>query len=126
VSSKDGTRDPGDIEDRSAQYVKQTNTIKANADFRVFTDMVAHWVKEYKGQAGVEKLVTETVREWFEQQLVEAVLGAQQLHGSREWSDDDLQNGLSPEALTLAVMPRYHVYNSVKRTLGTKLGPLGR
>ncbi len=31
---------------------------------------------------------------------------------------------LSPEALTGAVMQRYHVANAVKRTLGSKLGTL--
>ena len=31
---------------------------------------------------------------------------------------------LSPEALTAAVMQRYHVANAVKRTLGAKIGSL--
>jgi hypothetical protein len=68
--------------------------------------------------------VEETVHEWFEQALIETVLGGQALTGSQEWSVDDIARSLSQEALTYAVMQRYHIGNSVKRTLGPKLGSL--
>jgi hypothetical protein len=41
---------------------------------------------------------------------------------SKEWSVNDIEKALSEEALTAAVMQRYHVNNSVERELGTKLG----
>ena len=31
--------------DKAAIYLKDTHTLKINADFRVFTDMIDHWVK---------------------------------------------------------------------------------
>jgi hypothetical protein len=55
---------------------------------------------------------------------VETVIGVKALESSKEWSSDHIKNALSEEALTAAVMPRYHVNNSVKRELGTKLGSL--
>ena len=64
----------------------------------------------------------QTVKEWFEQQLVEAVLGAQALRRSSEWTTDDLKKLWGEESLTAVVLPRYHVDNSVKRALGAKFG----
>lgn len=68
--------------------------------------------------------VQEIVREWFEQHLVETVLGVQSLKGSKEWDDEQIRVAWSEEALTAAVMPRYHVDFAVKRALGSKLGAL--
>jgi hypothetical protein len=48
----------------------------------------------------------------------------QALRGSREWSDRELGSALSEEALTAAVMQRYHPYKAVKRELGTAIGSL--
>jgi len=64
------------------------------------------------------------VQEWFEQNLVETVLGVHALRGAKEWTADDVGNALSEEALSAAGMPRYHVDIAIKRTLGTKLGSL--
>ena len=51
-------------------------------------------------------------------------MGVQALRGSKEWSQQQIQAALSDEALTAAVMQRYHVNNSIKRELGAKLGKL--
>ncbi len=124
ITIKDGTREPDHLEDRAACYIEKENQIQANYDFRAFTDMRDYWLKEYSDAAVSPEIIAEVVREWFEQQLVEAVMGARALEGSQQWSDDDLDKCLSEEALTLAVMPRYHVYVAVKRSLGAKIGSL--
>ena len=95
-----------------------------NGDFRVFADMESSWTGKLEA-AGVPNpcaVVKEVVREWFEQSLIESILGVQQLVGSKEWNNQDLDDALSEEALTAAVMPRYHVNNSVRRAMGTKFG----
>jgi hypothetical protein len=56
--------------------------------------------------------------------LVEAVLGIQALHGSQEWPIDAMGRAMSEEALTAAVMQRYHIDVALKRALGAKLGTL--
>lgn len=66
----------------------------------------------------------DAVRNWFEQALIKTVIGVQALKDSKEWSIGDIDKALSEEALTAAVMQRYHVSNSVKRELGSKLGKL--
>ncbi|HUU14646.1 MAG TPA: hypothetical protein VM182_13215, partial [Terriglobia bacterium] len=73
---------------------------------------------------GAREVVQEVVREWFEQQLIEAVIGTQALRGALNWNVDDLQAAWSQEALTAAVMPRYHIDIAIKRALGAKLGTL--
>lgn len=124
VSVADGTRIPPDMEDRAAKYLPAQNLLLINADFRIFTDMITRWSDRYGDVAGVRATVEQVVREWFEQQLVEAVLGGHSLRGSREWTVQDLERLWSEEALTAVVLPRYHIDYNIKRVLGSKLGPV--
>lgn len=124
VSVKNGTRDEDDMEDRAAKYLSDQNTLFINADFRVFRDMIARLCKEKDTVQGanIENVVEDVVHAWFEQALIEAVIGIQQLKGSKEWGSDTVENALSEEALTTAVMQRYHVHIACRRELGAKLG----
>jgi hypothetical protein len=124
VSVADGTREQGEIEDRAAKFLLEQNTLLINADFRTFTDMIERWCQEYQCTPGIRQVVIDAVHNWFEQALVETVIGVQALQNAPEWSSNDIQKALSEEALTSAVMSRYHVNNSVKRELGSKLGRL--
>jgi hypothetical protein len=122
VSVKDGTREYGDIEDRAAKYLSDQNHLLINADFRVFTDMVMHFTKEFSGYTGIAEIARDAVHQWFEQALMETIIGIQGLRNSKEWMHTEIETAYSQEALTTAVMQRYHVLNSVKRELGSKLG----
>lgn len=122
VSVKDGTREHGDMEDRAARYLIDRNTLLINADFRVFRDMVDRWISYAPSSPGVAQVVEHAVRGWFEQALVETVLGVLALKESKEWVTQDIEDGLSEVALTSAVMQRYHINVAVKRELGSKLG----
>jgi hypothetical protein len=127
VSVENGKRIPPDLEDRAAKYLVEENLLLINADFRVFRDMVGRWVNLYEAAGvtgGVQAVAEDAVREWFEQALIESVIGVQSMRGSYEWSVEDIAKSLSQEALTPAVMPRYHVDNSIRRALGSKLGSL--
>jgi hypothetical protein len=128
VSIKDGTREPGDIEDKAAHYLEDQHVLRINADFRVFTDMIKHWVdiysKEHGAPPGLADTVKEAVHGWYEQALTETVIGLQALRGGKEWPVTALQDAWSEGALTAVVMQRYHPYNSIKRELGTKVAPL--
>jgi hypothetical protein len=124
ISAADGTREASLLEDRAAKYYADQNLLLINADFRVFTDMIERWAKHYGGVPGARDVVVEAVHEWFEQALVETILGAQGLQGSAYWTAEDLNQVWSEEGLTSAVLQRYHVDVNVKRTLGAKLGSL--
>jgi hypothetical protein len=125
ISVADGTRELGDLEDRAAKYIPASHTLLINADFRVFTDMVQRWSANYLvAPEGTAKVVEEIVREWFEQALVEAVLSSNGLRGSKEWTDDEIDKLLSQESLTGVVLPRWHIEQSIRRSLGSRLGSL--
>jgi hypothetical protein len=124
ISASDGTRTPPFLEDRAAKYLPEKNLLQINADFRVVTDMEARWCNFYSEVGGAAAVISDVVHEWFEQALIETVLGVQALHGSQEWTLKDIANALSEEALTSATMQRYHVDVAVKRALGAKLGTL--
>lgn len=126
VSIAKGTRSPDDIlEDRAASYANSTqNVLLINEDFRVFGDLVKHFVRLYEGYPGVERTVPEVIKEWYSQQLVEAVLGVVGVQGSAKWTPAQIDQALSEEALTAVIMPRYNLYQQVSRVLGTKLGSL--
>ena len=122
VKASDGTRQPPDLEDRAAKYLPDQNLILANADFRVFTDMIDRWKKQYGPIAGSSDVIGEAVREWFEQTLTETIMGVQGLRNAREWTVADVAKALGEEALTASVMPRWHVDVAIRRALGSKLG----
>ncbi len=125
VSVENGGRDAGDqLEDKAATFISTQNTLLVNADFRVFKDMIGRLCKEKDAGPGpgLQDAVREIVHQWFEQALVETVIGIQQLKGSKEWGPEEIERALSPEALTSAVMQRYHVYIACKREVGAKFG----
>jgi hypothetical protein len=95
-----------------------------NADFRVFTDMVERWSATYAHVPGAEGTVKEVVHEWFEQQLIETVMSAQALKNTGKWSLQELESIWSEAALTAAVLPRWHIDQSIRRNLGHRLGSL--
>jgi Histidine kinase-, DNA gyrase B-, and HSP90-like ATPase len=113
-----------DQEDRAGKYLPEQNLLLINGDFRVYTDLIERWCKQYSNAPGATPVVREAVREWFEQALIETVLGVQSLRDARYWNMEDIRDALSQEALTAAVMPRYHIDVAVRRALGAKLGTL--
>jgi hypothetical protein len=124
VTVGEGTRTAGVLEDRAAKYIPEMNLLQINGDFRGFTALVDRWVELYGDSPGTRAAVVDACREWFEQSLIETVMGVMALKDSREWTQDDISRSLSEEALTSAVMPRYHIDVAVKRALGAKLGSL--
>ena len=55
------------------------------------TDMIERWCRRYKHVPGARDVVKDVVQEWFEQQLIEAVMGAQALRDARQWTFEDVQ-----------------------------------
>jgi hypothetical protein len=126
LSIENGGRTADDgMEDKAATFISNQNVLLVNADFRVFRDMVARLCREKRAGFGPglkDVVIEEIVHQWFEQALIETVIGIQQLRGSKEWGPEEIERALSPEALTSAVMQRYHVYMAVRRDVGAKFG----
>lgn len=121
ISRADGTREPGDLEDRAGRYIREENTIYVNRDFRVFESLREATSEAYPHAGEVD--VKRSVEEWVSLQLTETVMGVLGLQGSPEWSDESsIENALSPESLSAAVMPRYATFSQIKRQLGSVVG----
>jgi DNA replication protein DnaC len=86
--------------------------------------MVDRWKLAYAHVPGAENAVKEVVHEWFQQQLMETVMSAKSLKSTGRWSFEELEKLWSEEALTAAVLPRWHIDQNVKRNLGQRLGSL--
>ena len=59
--------------DRAAKYIPETNILLINEDFRVFTEFINHWEKQYRSVPGAKSIITEVAREWFQQTLTEVI-----------------------------------------------------
>lgn len=124
VSVKDGTRSPGFLDNRAAAYLSEQNLLQINADCCVYADMIDHCSKQVAGRLGGAVLAANVVRGWYEQALMETVIGMNALRNRKEWSDCDINKALSPESLTAAVMQRYHIACCTHEELQRKLRAL--
>ncbi len=70
------------------------------------------------------EVTEEVIRGWFEQALVETIIGIQGLMNRKDWTQVNIGAALSEEALTASVMQRYHVHYAAKRELGVKIGSI--
>lgn len=123
VSLTNGTRTEDDMEDKAAKYIAEQNLLLVNSDFRVYTDLSQRLAREWDdSNVNVIDVVRDVVRGWFEQALVETVIGIQALKGSKEWGPEQIDRAVSEEALTATVMQRYHIHVAARRDLGAKLG----
>lgn len=122
VSVADKTREPGDLEDRAAQFDRRHSYLQINADFRGYRDILARWEKRYAGMAGARSAIEETAAGWWQQALEETILGVLALRGSQWWDERSTAEALSEISLTAAAMQRYHLDAVLKRELANRLG----
>ena len=120
----DDGRSPGDLDDRAARYLPEQNLVIVNGDFRAFTDMIERWETRYAHVPAAKAAVTQVVREWFTQQLMETIMSALALKQGGKWSMEEIKELWTEEALTASILPRYHIDVNIKRALGQKLGKL--
>ena len=118
ISTQDGSRATGDLEDQAARYHLDRHELTVNADFRAITDLITHWYERYRGVAGARTVIEAHVREWCEQILVEVVLAAR----SSSWSNEQLHALLSPTSFTSALLPRHLLHATLQKRLAQKLG----
>lgn len=126
ISRADGTREEEELDDRAAEIVGDPltgTTVKANADFRGFRDVVDYFSKEFNphGDEAIQRKIVEYVQEWIEAQLIEAIMTVRNLANGRTWTAHEIDQALSPYALTSVVMTRFHVVERVKRSLNNEL-----
>jgi hypothetical protein len=128
VSARDErhSREEDEFPEYAAWYIAAQNTIKANWDFPVFSQLVDHFLSTFGNRAGAQQVVERAVRGWYEQTLKETVMGLRALVGCGDWTMSTLRDRLTgqhgAELLTAAAMPRYAAQVWVRRELGNRLG----
>ena len=126
ISTEDGTRPTGFIEDRAACFLSDQNILQINDDFAVLNDLITYCCKGAADFPSARDFVATLARAWFEQSLVEAVIGVRAMCNRKDWSDRDIEKALSPEALTAAAMQKYHVVTCTRDDLVRRLPGLPR
>ncbi len=128
VSLEDGSRVENELEDRAAQYIwpkgSSEGIIKINKDFRVFINEFKRWKSEYKNLPNLFPIIEEVIKSWYEQLLIEAVIGTLVLQNSPKWNADDSEKALSEEALTTVVNIKYLLHHTIKREIGSRIGKI--
>jgi hypothetical protein len=114
--------DPEELIDRAARYVAESNILFVNRDFNAFIDLEDHVVKLFRDRPGARNVIRAVMKRWIEVHLSEVVAGARSLRSREQWTREHFQTAVSEEALTAAVMPRYHLVFAIKREVGTKVG----
>lgn len=134
ISGENRNRPAGYLEGLAAAYHADRDLLEINADFPVFQALSLYWCDRYERLAEpvradftptqINATIDEVVREWCEQTLVEVVVGVNQLAGRPGWDESRVRAALSSEALSGAALAIHHVQQSIKRSLGQRLGSL--
>lgn len=100
-----------------------SSLVKANRDFRGYRDLVGFFSKEFNpaGDPAVDHKIVGYVEEWLEFQFIESIMTVRNLVNFRTWQPDDVSKALSPQALTTALMARFHIVERIKRSLNSDL-----
>lgn len=104
-------------------YMPGTRTLKLNKDFCGFSNLVDHFIREYKiksDQSPAITVIKEAVKSWYEFTMLDAYMG---LIGLKKFNPDlQLSDCLTPAAITTLIMQRYHQTHAIKREIGSQLG----
>jgi len=113
VSLARGNRTEEELEDQAAEYNEEAHIIKINEDFSGYTDLVKYFLDEMPGAAEV---IPDSIKEWYEQPLIEAVTAALALRNRKSWSGR-VANAWTPEALTAVAGQRFHLMQSIRKEI---------
>lgn len=122
VTVADGTRAPGDLEDRAGRYDHATDTLTINADYRPIVALTRHFDALYGGAPGAAQTIEAVVREWCETALCEAVIAHRSLAASPAWGPADAQRLVDEIGLSAALAPVVAMTHHAARTLAQRLG----
>lgn len=118
VKLEDGSRTEDDgLEDRAASYAVDAKVITANANFRVYEDTEKRLLDLYGGRTEAAELIPSIVRKWYSQQLIETILMAEQIKGSKFWAGEHFAQLVSEEALTAAMLAKFNLIHVMKNEI---------
>ncbi len=121
VSVEDGSREPGDMEDRAGRYLEDQNLLLINADYRGIWDQFNPFLKIFS-RPDQRQVVIDYIREWYAQGLVEYISLTYAYSDSSRWTEDETRQMRSEVGITAGSLRRYLDIQFHKKSLATKLG----
>ena len=109
---------------RAAEYVENNNTILANQNFKGFLDLSKYFESKYGDTPEASLQIKICVAEGIEQVLMECTAGVLSLKDQPNWNPNQINQGLTKEALTTSVMQRYWLVEQIDKQLKTKIQTL--
>ena len=109
---------------RAAEYVENNNTILANQNFKGFIDLSKYFESKYGDTPEANLQIKICVAEAIEQVLMECTAGVLSLKDQPHWNPNQVNQGLTKEALTTSVMQRYWLVEQIDTQLKTKIQTL--
>jgi hypothetical protein len=106
---------------RAAEYLEFSNTILANQDFKGFVDLLTYFTQHFTVSEESLSAIRNAILEEAEQILMEAVAGMLSLRQTGYWDWGQFQAAVSREALTTAVMVRFHAVQTIEQKIMDKV-----
>jgi len=117
------------IKDRAAALIGEDGRmaveIAANVDFRMYQSILGTLLQEFNSDGDDSRalLIAQIAREWFEQKLIETVIGVRMLENGGTWSPQALSDALDPKALTAAfISDTFHTRAAIRREIVRAVG----
>jgi coenzyme F420-reducing hydrogenase beta subunit len=124
------TRESHGLRDRAAALIgdspRTATEIAANLDFRLFRGVLDAMNSEFNPEGDDVKtsMISQVTKEWFEQKLIETVVGIRMLENSSTWTPESLSTALEPAALTAAfISDTYNTRKAIVSEIRSRIKP---
>jgi len=125
------TRESHGLRDRAAALIgdspRTATEIAANLDFRLFRGVLDAMNSEFNPEGDDVKtsVISQVTKEWFEQKLIETVVGIRMLENSSTWTPESLSTALEPAALTAAfISDTYNTRKAIVSEIRSRIKPM--
>ena len=125
ITEKNGTRQPDQIPDKSAEWIPEQKTLMINADTRYWKSVVNQVLKMTSdGNLDRDLKIIEKCRNEYSWLLIETVLAANsRLNDNENWDQTQVEKqALSPQALTSVTLPTKFIVAYLVRNMSGWLG----
>ena len=125
IKESDGSRQPDQIPDKSAEWIPDQKILLINEDARYWKSVVGQVMeKTSDGNARRDLRIIDECRNEYSWLLIETVLAANsRLNDNENWDQTQVEKkALSPQGLTAVTLPTTYIVSYLVRTMSNKLG----
>ena len=125
IKESDGSRQPDQIPDKSAEWIPEQKMLLINEDARYWKSVVSQVMKRTSdGNGRRDSRIIDECRNEYSWLLIETVLAANsRLNDNENWDQTQVEKkALSPQGLTAVTLPTTYIVSYLVRTMSNKLG----